>query len=185
MCPLQQSVSYLFRLAALLLARVSPFYRAFGLSKAANVYESGDSEQFIPESKNCGHREAPLCSLFLFCERGSVTQRATFLWAILTLTTALLVGCGGQDMRPSEEKGVSVEEVSLEAPVESLPSYDPGPDTDSEICQTGEALEDIGPERLQRLSDELSEEVSAGRFTNMQEAFASRGYTCNGLVKVE
>jgi hypothetical protein len=109
-----------------------------------------------------------------------VTQRATFLLAVLTLTTALLASCGGQYTVPVEEKEASVEEAAPEAPVESLPSYDPGPDTDSEICQTEEALEDLGPEGLQRLSDELAEEVSTGRFANMQEAFASRGYTCNG-----
>jgi hypothetical protein len=109
-----------------------------------------------------------------------VTQRATFLLAVLTLTTALLLAsCGGQEAGPVEEKEASVEEAAPEAPVESLPSYDPGPDTDSEICQTEEALEDLGPEGLQRLSDELAEEVSTGRFANMQEAFASRGYTCN------
>jgi hypothetical protein len=114
--------------------------------------------------------------------RGSVTQRATFLLAVLSLTTALLAGCSGQDTTPVEEKEANVEETAPEAPVESLPSYDPGPDTDSEICQTEEALEDLGPEGLQRLSDELAEEVSAGRFANMQEAFASRGFTCNGQV---
>jgi hypothetical protein len=116
-------------------------------------------------------------------ERGSVTQRATYLLAVLTLTAALLLaGCGGQDTTPVEEKEASVAESAPEAPVESLPSYDPGPDTDSEICQTEEALEDLGPEGLQRLSDELAEEVSAGRFANMQEALASRGYTCDGQV---
>ena len=109
-----------------------------------------------------------------------MTQRATFLLAVLTLTTVLLANCGGQGTAPVEEKEASVEEAAPEAPVESLPSYDPGPDTDSEICQTEEALEDLGPEGLQRLSDELAEEVSTGRFANMQEAFASRGYTCNG-----
>ncbi len=98
------------------------------------------------------------------------------------MTTALLASCGGQDTVPVEEKEASVEDAAPEAPVESLPSYDPGPDTDSEICQTEEALEDLGPDGLQRLSDELSEEVSAGRFVNMQEALASRGYTCNGQV---
>jgi hypothetical protein len=106
--------------------------------------------------------------------------------AVLTLTTALLLGgCGGQeDTAPVEEKEASVEEAAPEeAPVESLPSYEPGPATDSEICQTGEALEDLGPEGLQVLSDELAGEVSVGRFANMQEAFASRGYTCNGLVQ--
>jgi hypothetical protein len=116
-------------------------------------------------------------------ERGSVTQRTTYLLAVLTLTAALLLaGCGGQDTTPVEEKEASVAESAPEAPVESLPSYDPGPDTDSEICQTEEALEDLGPEGLQRLSDELAEEVSAGRFANMQEALASRGYTCDGQV---
>jgi hypothetical protein len=114
--------------------------------------------------------------------RGSVTQRAaTFLLVVLTLTTAslLMAGCGGQDTMPTEEKEASVEEEATpEAPVESLPSYEPGPDTDTEICQTEEALEDLGAEGLQRLSDELSEEVAAGRFANMQEALASRGYTC-------
>ena len=83
-------------------------------------------------------------------------------------------------MPVEQENEVSVEEPTQEAPVESLPSYEPGPDTDTEICQTAEALEDLGPEGLQRLSDELSEEVSAGRFANMQEALASRGYTCAG-----
>ena len=115
--------------------------------------------------------------------RGSVTQRVTFLVAVLALTpTLLLTGCGGQDTTPVEqEKEASVEEEpAQEAPLESLPSSEPGPDTDTEICQTAEALDDLGPEGLQRLSDELSEEVSAGRFANMQEALASRGYTCAG-----
>jgi len=104
--------------------------------------------------------------------------------AVLTLTTALLAGCGGQDTVPVEEKEAGVKEAAPEeAPVESLPSYEPEAETDSEICQTGEALEDLGPEGLQRLTDELSEEVSAGRFANMQEALASRGYTCNGQVE--
>jgi len=120
--------------------------------------------------------------------RRSVPHRPMFfLFAVLTLTLALLLaGCGGQEdtMAVEEEKEANVEEEAApeEAPVESLPSYDPGADLDSGICQTGEALEDLGPEELQRLSDELAEEVSAGRFTNMQEAFASRGYTCNGQV---
>ena len=67
--------------------------------------------------------------------------------------------------------------------MESLPSYKPGSHTDSEICQTQVALEDLGPEGLQQLTDELSEELSAGRFANMQEALALRGYTCNGQVR--
>jgi hypothetical protein len=115
--------------------------------------------------------------------RGSVTQRATFLLAVLALTLAFLAGCGGQDTTPVEqekEASVEEEEPAPEAPLESLPASEPGPDTDTEICQTAEALEDLGPEGLQRLSDELSEEVSAGRFANMQEAFASRGYSCAG-----
>jgi hypothetical protein len=114
-----------------------------------------------------------------------VSQRPTFfLLAALTLATVLpLAGCGGQETTPTEEKEAHEEEAAPEeAPVESLPSYEPGPDTDTEVCQTGEALEDLGPEGLQRLSDELSEEVSAGRFVNMQEALASRGYACNGQV---
>jgi hypothetical protein len=128
----------------------------------------------------------PLCSLFSYSERRIVTQRATLVQlAALTLTTALpLAGCGGQDTTPTEDKKGSVEEAAPEeAPVESLPSYEPGPDTDTEICQTEEALEDLGPQGLQRLTDELSEEVSAGRFANMQEALALRGYTCNGQVR--
>ena len=116
-----------------------------------------------------------------------VTQSATFLAVVLTLTTVLLLlaGCGGQDTIPTEGKEASEEEeeVASEAPVESLPSYEPGPDTDTEICQTAEALEDLGPEGLQMLSDELAEGVAAGRFANMQEALASRGYTCNGQVR--
>ena len=113
-----------------------------------------------------------------------MTQLPTFfLLATLALTTALLAGCGGQDTTPTEEKETGEEKATQEeAPVESLPSYEPGPDTDREICQIQEALEDLGPEGLQRLTDELSEEVSAGRFTNMQEALASRGYTCNRPV---
>lgn len=85
---------------------------------------------------------------------------------------------------PTEEKETGEEKATQEeeAPVESLPSNEPGADIDTEICQTAEALEDLGPEGLQRLSDELSEEVAAGRFANMQEALASRGYTCNRPV---
>lgn len=123
-----------------------------------------------------------MLSLLVYGERGSVTQRATFLLAVLTSTVALLAGCGGQDTTPTENKEAGVEEAASEAPVESLPAYEPGQDTDTEICQTAEAFEDLGPEGLQRLTDELSEEVSAGRFANMQEALASRDYTCNGLV---
>jgi hypothetical protein len=114
-----------------------------------------------------------------------LTRRATFfLLAALALTTTLLLGgCSGQDTMPTEEKEAGEEEAaSEEAPVESLPSYDPGPDTNTEICQLQEALGDLGPEGLQRLPDELSEEVSAGRFVNMQEALASRGYNCNRPV---
>jgi hypothetical protein len=114
-----------------------------------------------------------------------VTQLPTFfLLAVLALTTTLLLaGCGGQDTTPTEEKEAGEEKATQEeAPVESLPSYEPGPDTDAEICQIQEALGDLGPEGLQRLTDELSEEVSAGRFANVQEAFASRGYTCNRPV---
>ena len=114
-----------------------------------------------------------------------MTQLPTFLLAALALTTALLLGgCGGQDTMPPEEKETGEEKATQEeeAPVESLPSNEPGPDMDTEVCQTGEALDDLGPEGLQRLTDELSEEVSAERFANMQEALASRGYTCNGQV---
>ena len=96
-----------------------------------------------------------------------------FLPAIL-LAAVLIVSCSGQDTSVEEEEAAS------EAPVESLPAYDPGPDTDLEICQTEEALEDLGPEGLERLSDELSEEVSAGRFASTQKALAARGYTCDG-----
>ena len=114
-----------------------------------------------------------------------VTQSATFLAVVLTLTTVLLLaGCSGQDTIPTEGKEASEEEeAASEAPVESLPSYEPGPAMDTEICQTAEALEDLGPEGLQMLTDELAEGVAAGRFANMQEALASRGYTCNGQVR--
>ena len=121
-----------------------------------------------------------------------LTQSATFLAVVLTLTTVLLLlaGCGGQETIPTEGKEASEEEeeeeeeeVASEAPVESLPSYEPGPEMDTEICQTAEALEDLGPEGLQMLTDELAEGVAAGRFANMQEALASRGYTCNGQVR--
>ncbi len=115
-----------------------------------------------------------------------VTQSATFLAMVLTLATVLLLaGCGGQDTKPTEGKEASEEEeeVASEAPAESLPSSEPGPDMDTEICQTAEAFEDLGPEGLQMLTDELTEGVAAGRFANMQEALASRGYTCNGQVR--
>ena len=119
-----------------------------------------------------------------------LTQSATFLAVVLTLTTLLLLlaGCAGQNTIPTEGKEASEEaseeeEAASEAPVESLPSYEPGPDMDTEICQTAEALEDLGPEGLQMLTDELAEGVAAGRFANMQEALASRGYTCNGQVR--
>ena len=76
---------------------------------------------------------------------------------------------------PVEEK-----EATSEAPVEALPTE---AEVDVEVCQTEEALEDLGPERLQSLNAKLTEDVSAGRFANMQEALASRGYTCNGRVE--
>ena len=105
------------------------------------------------------------------------------LLAVLTMTTALpLASCGGQNTTSTGEKEAREEEVAEEAPVESLPSSEPGPNMDTEVCQTGEALEELGPDGLQQLTDVLSEEVSAGRFANMQEAMASRGYTCNGQV---
>ena len=118
-----------------------------------------------------------------------LTQSATFLAVVLTLTTLLLLllaGCGGQETIPTEGKEASEEEkeeAASEAPVESLPSYEPGPDMDTEICQSAEALEDLGPEGLQMLTDELAEGVAAGRFANMPEALTSRGYTCNGQVR--
>jgi hypothetical protein len=113
-----------------------------------------------------------------------VAQPTPFvLLAVLTMTMALpLAGCGGQDTTSTGEKEAREEEVAEEAPVESLPSSEPGPNMDTEVCQTGEALEELGPDGLQQLTDVLSEEVSAGRFANMQEAMASRGYTCNGQV---
>ncbi len=106
------------------------------------------------------------------------------LLAVLTMTTALLplASCGGQDTTSTREKEAHEEEVAEEAPVESLPSSEPEPNMDTEVCQTGEALEELGPNGLQQLTDVLSEEVSAGRFANMQQAMASRGYTCNGQV---
>jgi hypothetical protein len=106
------------------------------------------------------------------------------LLAVLTITMALpLASCGGQNTASTgENEAREEEEVAEEAPVESLPSSEPGPNMDTEVCQTGEALEELGPDGLQQLTDVLSEEVSAGRFANMQEAMASRGYTCNGQV---
>ena len=109
-----------------------------------------------------------------------MTQRLTFLLAVLTLLTALLAGCGGQEDTAVEESEAT-SEVTSEVPVESLPTE--ADDVDVEVCQTQEAYADLGPAGLRRLSDELSEEVSAGRFANMQEALASRGYTCNGQVQ--
>ena len=107
------------------------------------------------------------------------------LLAVLTMIMALLplASCGGQNTTSTGEKEArEEEEVAEVAPVESLPSSEPGPNMDTEVCQTGEALEELGPDGLQQLTDVLSEEVSAGRFANMQEAMASRGYTCNGQV---
>ncbi len=92
------------------------------------------------------------------------------------MATVLLAGCGGQE----EDTPVEEKEASSEAPVESLPT---NPEVDVVVCQTEEALGDLGPEGLERLNTELSEEVSTGRFANMQEALAARGYTCNGQVK--
>jgi hypothetical protein len=113
-----------------------------------------------------------------------VAQPTPFvLLAVLTITMALpLASCGGQNTASTGEKEAREKEVAEEAPVESLPSSEPGPNMDTEVCQTGEALEELGPDGLQQLTDVLSEEVSAGRFANMQEAMASRGYTCNGQV---
>ena len=131
-------------------------------------------------------RRVTIDSLIGYGDLGKcLTQSATFLAVVLTLTTVLLLaGCAGQDTIPTEGKEASEEEeVASEAPVESLPSYEPGPDMDTEICQTAEALEDLGAEGLQMLTDELAEGVAAGRFANMQEALASRGYTCNGQVR--
>jgi hypothetical protein len=138
---------------------------------------------------NNSRRRVTIGSLIGYGALGKcLTQSATFFAVVLTLTTVLLLlaGCGGQDTIPTEAKEASEEEeeeAASEAPVESLPSYEPGPDMDTEICQTAEALEDLGPEGLQMLTDELAEGVAAGRFANMQEALASRGYTCNGQVR--
>ena len=82
-----------------------------------------------------------------------------------------------------QEKEAGVEELAPEAPVESLPSYDTGPDTDAETCQVERVIADLGPEGAQRLTDELLEAVRNGEFANMQEAYAARGYTCNGSVR--
>ncbi len=112
-------------------------------------------------------------------------QRVMFLLAVLTLATLQLAGCGGQEDTSVEqqEKEAGVEEVAPEVPVESLPTNDTGPDTDAEICQVERVIADLGPEGSQRLTDELLEAVSAGEFANMQEAYAARGYTCNGSAQ--
>ena len=123
-------------------------------------------------------------ALLLSRDRGKVLQRVRFLLTVL-LAMVLLAGCGGQEDTPVEqqEKEAGVEELAPEAPVESLPSYDTGPDTDAETCQVERVIADLGPEGAQRLTDELLEAVRAGEFANMQEAYAARGYTCNGSVK--
>ena len=54
-----------------------------------------------------------------------------------------LASCGGQDTTSTGEKEAREEEVAEEAPVESLPSSEPGPNMDTEVCQTGEALEKL------------------------------------------
>jgi hypothetical protein len=97
----------------------------------------------------------------------------------------LLAGCGGQEDTSVEqqEKEAGVEELAPEAPVESLPSYDTGPDTDAEISHVERVIADLGPEGAQRLTDELLEAVRTGEFANMQEAYAARGYTCNESIK--
>ncbi len=106
-----------------------------------------------------------------------------FLAAIL-LVVFTLASCGGQDTPvEQQEKEAGVEEAAPKAPVESLPSYDPGPDIDLEICQVEEVLTDLGPEDGQRFTDELLGEVSAGEFANMQEAYAAHGYTCDGRAE--
>ena len=112
--------------------------------------------------------------------RGNMIKRVQFLLAVL-LATVLFTGCGGQDTSGGEEEdGGGGEEAASQAPIESLPSYDTGPDTDSETCQVQEALTDLGPEGTERLTDELMTRVAANEFANMQEAYASRGYTCDG-----
>jgi len=113
-----------------------------------------------------------------------VARYLQFLLAVLSLATVLLAGCGGQETSVEEqEEEAGVEEVAPEAPVESLPSYDPEANRDLEICQVEEVLEDLGPEDGQRFTDELLGEVSAGEFANMQEAYAARGYTCDGRAE--
>ena len=123
-------------------------------------------------------------ALLLSRDRGKVLQRVKFLLTVL-LAMVLLAGCGGQEDTSVEqqEKEAGLEEVTPEAPVESLPSYDTGPDTNEEICQVERVMADLGPEGAQRLTDELLEAVRAGEFANMQEAYAARGYTCNRSVK--
>ncbi len=111
--------------------------------------------------------------------RGNMIKCVQFLLTVV-LATVLFTGCGGEDTSGDEEDAGG-EEVASEAPIESLPSYDAGPDIDSETCQVQEALTDLGPEGAERLTDELMVQVSANEFANMQEAFASRGYTCGGL----
>jgi hypothetical protein len=115
--------------------------------------------------------------------RGDMIKCLQFLLTVV-LATVLFTGCGGQDTSGDEEDAGGEEaasEAPSEAPIESLPSYDAGPDIDSETCQVQEALTDLGPEGTERLTDELMVQVSANEFANMQEAFASRGYTCGGL----
>ena len=60
----------------------------------------------------------PLCSLFSYSEGSTVAKRATFV--LLTALPLTLMGCGGQDTMPTEEKEANVEEVAPdEAPVEA------------------------------------------------------------------
>ncbi len=103
--------------------------------------------------------------------------RVKFLLASLTFATFLLAGCGGQEDTPVEqwEKEADVEEAAPES------LNNPGTSNSQvEICQVEEAIEDRGADGGQRLTDELLEEVRAGEFANMQEALAAQGYDCNG-----
>lgn len=62
------------------------------------------------------------------------------------------------------------------------PGLSPGDQASLDLgtCQSEEALRDLGPEGLQQLTDEVTNEIIAGEHTSLQEAFAARGYTCGG-----
>lgn len=91
-------------------------------------------------------------------------------------------GARGEGPAVPSEKAKAAMKAGDEAQAKGQGGVTPGDQERLAVgtCQGEEMLADLGPERAQRVGDEIVQEVIAGEFKNIQGAYASRGYTCGG-----